>query len=56
MTGCGFGGCLVGIVDSDKVENIKSSIEKIYKERQVLMPHFMMFQLVADRHFCSTLI
>ena len=33
MTGGGFGGCLVGIVDSDKVENIKSSIGKIYKEK-----------------------
>ena len=33
MTGGGFGGCLVGIVDSDKVENIKGSIGKIYKEK-----------------------
>ena len=33
MTGGGFGGCCVGIFDTDKIDNIKDKIDVVYKER-----------------------
>ena len=33
MTGGGFGGCTVSIVENDKVEEFKEKISKVYKER-----------------------
>ncbi|MFB5661049.1 galactokinase [Alteribacillus sp. HJP-4] len=33
MTGAGFGGCAIAIVEKDKTEQVKQAIQKIYKAR-----------------------
>ncbi|MBO0587360.1 galactokinase [Sporosarcina sp. E16_8] len=33
MTGAGFGGCAIAIVETDKVDNFKNNVNKIYSEK-----------------------
>lgn len=40
MTGGGFGGCCVGIFDTDKIDCIKEKIEAVYEERCGLKADF----------------
>lgn len=40
MTGGGFGGCTVSIVEEDKVEEFKKTISDIYKEKTGIDPEF----------------
>ena len=40
MTGGGFGGCTVSIVQADKVEEFELEISRVYKEKTALECEF----------------
>ena len=40
MTGAGFGGCAIAIVEKDQVDNFKNKLEKIYSAKIGTSPSF----------------
>ena len=40
MTGAGFGGCAIAIVEKDKVDNFKKNVNEIYTEKIGYSPTF----------------
>lgn len=40
MTGAGFGGCAIAIVEKTEVENVKAAIDKVYREKIGYAPTF----------------
>ncbi|MGN8645895.1 galactokinase [Gracilibacillus sp. HCP3S3_G5_1] len=40
MTGAGFGGCAIAIVEKTEVENVKAAIDKVYREKTGYAPTF----------------
>lgn len=40
MTGAGFGGCAIAIVEKDKVEEVKKNVSRIYTEKFGYGPSF----------------
>ena len=47
MTGAGFGGCGIAIVDKDKVEAFKENVGKVYTEKIGYAPAFYIAE-IAD--------
>ena len=47
MTGAGFGGCCIAIVDKDKVEAFKENVGKVYTEKIGYAPTFYIAE-IAD--------
>lgn len=47
MTGAGFGGCGIAIVDKDKVEAFKENVGKVYTEKIGYAPTFYIAE-IAD--------
>lgn len=47
MTGAGFGGCGIAIVDKDKVEAFKENVDKVYTEKIGYAPAFYIAE-IAD--------
>lgn len=45
MTGAGFGGCAVSIVETDKVENFIKNVEKGYREKIGYNPDFYVVEI-----------
>ena len=40
MTGAGFGGCVIALVDQEKTENFQTTIQKVYEEKIGYSPTF----------------
>ena len=40
MTGAGFGGCAIALVENDKINEFKEKVYKNYKEKTGLSPEF----------------
>ncbi|EYE87658.1 hypothetical protein Q428_12140 [Fervidicella metallireducens AeB] len=45
MTGVGFGGCIIALVDREKVENFKNRVAKVYTEKTKLVPEFYVSEI-----------
>jgi galactokinase len=45
MTGAGFGGCTISIVENDKIDNFIENVGKVYKEKTNLAADFYVVQI-----------
>ena len=50
ITGGGFGGCCVAIVDNDKIESVKEHISTVYEEKCGLKADFYDVQIGNGPH------
>ncbi len=44
MTGAGFGGCTISLVEDDKIDNFKAVLAERYRERYNLVPDFYVLE------------